>query len=269
MNDFEMPEGIRPRRKGPIVAELRRREAAFKESALDRWLASVPHAHHGFTLDDIKTDRWGGKLERPEVAQVLRYVQSGGSRFMLLQGPEGVGKSTLAVTILSELVKQDGKKAKHYVVPSLLSAFSFPRDGEDPLGDASKVPFLLLDDMGAGNGEMTAHQQRSMWALIDARWSNPDLRTIITTNMSQNDQREGMGLRSWLGTAAWARVADDLTQISIKGESFRGQMNNDDYREPEPSRESRHSRARKDDLDEPKRGFQKGVAGFRNERRNV
>lgn len=262
MNENVTQEGIRPRRKGPIVAELRRREEAYKENALERWINSVPHAHHGFNLDDIKTDRWGGKLDRAEVAQVLRYVQSGGTRFMLLQGPEGVGKSTLAVTIISELVKVEGKKAKHYVVPTLLSQFSFPRDGEDPLGDASKAPILLLDDMGAGNGAMSEHQQRSMWSLIDARWSNPNLRTIITTNMSQNDQREGAGMRSYLGTASWARVADDLTQITIRGESFRGRG---EFDRVEPEAPARSNRSRNDV--EPRRGFSKGTAGFRSERR--
>lgn len=267
MNDFEMPKGIRPRRNNPMIKEMKRREDAFREGALDRWLSSVPHAHHGFDVADIKEDQWGGKLGRAEVVQVMRYIQGGGTRFMLLQGPEGTGKSTLAVTLISEMVKKDGKSAKHCVVPKLLSEFSFPRDGEDPLGDASKAPFLILDDMGAGNGEMSAHQQRSMWALIDARWSNPELRTIITTNMSQNDQREGMGLRSWLGPAAWARVADDLTQITIKGESFRGRGDVDDYREPVSSgRSSRsHSSSSSDDMP---RGFTKGVAGFRNDRRN-
>jgi DNA replication protein DnaC len=267
MNDFEMPEGIRRRRNGPMIEEMRKREAAFKESALERWLNSVPKAHHGFSIDNIKKDQWGGKLDRAEVVQVMRYVQSGGSRFMLLQGPEGTGKSTLAVTIFSELVKKNGKKAKHYVVPQLLSAFSFPRDGEDPLGDASKVPFLVLDDMGAGNGEMTPHQQRSMWALIDARWSNPELRTIITTNMSQNDQREGMGLRSWLGTAAWARVADDLTQITIKGDSFRGRGEFEGAPET-VAPVGRTPRSRPETVDDAPRGFTKGVAGFRSERRN-
>lgn len=252
----EIFEGIRPRRKSPIVAELRRREVLFKESALERWLSSVPHTHHGFTLDDIKTDRWGGKLDRNEVVQVMRYVQSGGTRFMLLQGPEGVGKSTLGVTIISELVKTEGKKAKHWVAPNLLSAFSHPREGEDPLGEASKVPFLMIDDMGAANGGMTEHQQRCMWTLIDARWSNPALRTIITTNMSQNTQREGIGIRQWLGATAWARVADDLTQITIRGESFRGRGEFDDgddsYDEPV----------------EPRRGFSKGTPGFRSGRQN-
>ena len=253
MTTNEKPEGIRPRRKGPIIAELKRREALFKESALDRWLSSVPHTHHGYDLDSIKKDHWGGKLERGDVAQVLKYVASGGSRFMLLQGPEGVGKSTLAVTVFSELVKQNGKKAKHYVVPQLLSAFSHPRDKEDPLGDASKVPLLLLDDMGAGNGHMTDHQQRSMWALIDARWSNPELRTIITTNMSQNDQREGIGLRSFLGTAAWARVADDLTHITLKGESFRGRGEFDSHKEPVAPVRSSRDRDRSDSPVELKR----------------
>jgi hypothetical protein len=117
-----------------------------------------------------------------------------------------------------------------------------------------------------------------MWALIDARWSNPELRTIITTNMSQNDQREGMGLRSWLGPAAWARVADDLTQITIKGESFRGRGEFEGVREPEAP-VGRTPRSRSGAVthtapngvvyssdDEP-RGFNKGVAGFRSERR--
>lgn len=225
----EMPQGIRPRKKGPIIAELARREALHKDRALERWLSSVPHAHHGFNLeDDVREDYWGDHLNRSGVVQVMRYVKSGGTRFMLLQGPEGVGKSTLGVTIISELVKKRGLKAKHYVTPQLLASFSHPQDGEDPLRDASRVPILMLDDMGAANGGMTAHQQRSLWALIDARWSNPALRTIITTNMSQNDQREGTGLRSWLGPTAWARVADDLTQITLKGESFRGRGGFDD-----------------------------------------
>jgi len=221
-------EGIRPRRKAPIIAEMKRREALYKETALERWLSSVPQIHRGYSLEDIREERWGGRLSRNEVVQVLKYVKTGGSRFMLLQGPEGVGKSTLGVTVIAELIKKSGKPARHYVTPQLLSSFSYPRDREDPLGDASKVPYLMLDDMGAANGGMTEHQQRSLWALIDARWSNPALRTVLTTNMSQNDQREGIGLRSWLGATAWARVADDLTQVTIKGESFRGRGGYDD-----------------------------------------
>lgn len=223
----EKLERIRPRRKAPIIAELKRRDALYKEKSVDRWLNSFPAIHRGYSLDDIKHEKWGGRLNSSEVVQVLKYVASGGSRFLLLQGPEGVGKSTLGVTIISDLVHQTGHAAAHHVVPRLLASFSHPRDGEDPLRDASRVPILMLDDMGAGNGEMTPHQQRSMWALIDARWSNPELRTIITTNMSQSNQREGMGLQAWLGPPAWARVADDLTQINIRGESFRGGMDND------------------------------------------
>lgn len=223
----EKLERIRPRRKAPIIAELKRRDALYKEMAVERWLGSFPAVHRGFSLEDIRDDKWGGRLTASDVVQVLKYVKSGGSRFLLLQGPEGVGKSTLGVTIISELVRQSGKAAAHHVMPRLLASFSHPRDGEDPLRDASRVPILMLDDMGAANGGMTEHQQRSLWSLIDARWSNPDLRTIITTNMSQGNQREGVGLQSWLGPPAWARVADDLTQISVTGESFRGALSSD------------------------------------------
>lgn len=223
----EKLERIRPRRKGPIVAELKRRDALFKEKAVERWQNSFPAIHKGYSLDDIKHERWGGRLSAAEVVQVLKYVKSGGSRFLLLQGPEGTGKSTLGVTIISDLVRQTGHAATHHVVPRLLASFSHPRDGEDPLRDASRAPILMLDDMGAANSSMTDHQQRSLWSLIDARWSNPELRTIITTNMSQGNQREGVGLQSWLGPPAWARVADDLTQINVKGESFRGGMDLD------------------------------------------
>lgn len=267
MAEIVASEGIRPRKKGPIIAEMKRREALHKEKSLERWLASVPHTHHGFDVQNIK-EGWGGKLGRAEIVQVLRYIESGGSRYMLLQGPEGVGKSTLAVTVFSELVKKTGKQAKHYVVPQLLSMFSHPRDKEDPLGDASKVPYLLLDDMGAGNGGMTDHQQRSLWALIDARWSNPELRTIITTNMSQNDQREGVGLRSWLGTAAWARVADDLTQVAIRGESFRGRSGIDDEDDAPPPVERVSRERRSEPPVELKRGFSNRLSDSRRSRRD-
>lgn len=223
MGDQDTLDSIRPRRRAPIIAEMRRREEAHKEAALQRWLNSVPGVHRGFNLDDdIKQDRWGDHLGKSEVAAAVRYVHSGGTRFMLLQGPEGTGKSTLAVTLIAELIQRTGRAAKHVVAPQLLAQFSHPKDGERPLETYAKVPYLVLDDLGAGNGGMTEHQQRSMWALIDARWSDPKLRTILTTNLAVSDQREGLGLKSWLGTPAWARIADDLTQIAVRGQSFRG-----------------------------------------------
>jgi hypothetical protein len=86
----EKLERIRPRRKAPIIAELKRRDALYKEMAVERWLGSFPAVHRGFDLDSIKEDKWGGRLTPSDVFQVLKYVKSGGSRFMLLQGPEGV-----------------------------------------------------------------------------------------------------------------------------------------------------------------------------------
>lgn len=212
---------MRTRPAERAIAEQHRRTHQHRQGLLASWGASVPGEYRGRSIEDIDGG-WGGHLPRDGRVAARRYLLANGTRYLLLQGPKGVGKSTMAVTLAATLVERLGQPALFRNSLLLMASFSFRPEGEDPLKEAGEAPILVLDDLGAGNEGTTPHQQRSLWALIESRWANPSLRTIITTNMAISSNREGVGLVDWLGPSAWDRVSDDLTRIVLTGESFRG-----------------------------------------------
>lgn len=213
---------LSPRDTSLHLDEQRRQEALHKSKMYESWINQVPSQFRDFDLTAINNG-WEGRLPRGSVVQLKRWLVNTEPGFLLLQGPKGVGKSTLGVSIVSDIVQKTGSHALFKSVPSLLSEFSFRQDGYDPLKETSDVSILMLDDLGAGNEGITPHQMRSLWALIDARWGHSQYRrTIITTNMSIGNTNAGMGLAEWLGQSAWDRVSDEMTRVVMNGDSFRG-----------------------------------------------
>lgn len=213
---------ISKRNRRAIRDRLKLQEMEYHTKMVDRWKDSVPDEYVGKKIVDIESG-WHGSLDAPSKINLMKYVKAGGdSRFLVLQGATGVGKTTLAVTLATHFLESDGVIPEYRLTPTLLQDFSFGfQDGVNHLRLLSHIPLLILDDLGAGNEHMTPHQQRNMWALIDQRWSHKNLRTIITTNMATSGNREGVGMREWLGETAWDRVSHDMLRIQLKGESLR------------------------------------------------
>lgn len=222
MKQEAQTRAISPRNRGAIRDRLRLQEIEHQQKLVDRWLNNVPDEYTDRTIRDIENG-WHDHLDAPSRVNLMKYVNSGGdSRFLVLQGPTGVGKSTLAVTIATHLLEKYGTSPEYRMTPTLLQDFSYGfQDGINHLRVLSHVPLLILDDMGAGNTSMTEHQQRNMWSLIDQRWSNKGLLTIVTTNMATSGNRTGIGMREWLGETAWDRVSHDMLRIALGGDSLR------------------------------------------------
>lgn len=196
------------------------------DKMIDAWNDRIPDEYIGHTIHDIESG-WNDSLDAASKVKLMQYVNSGAdSRFLVLQGGAGVGKSTLAVTIATHLLQERGIIPEYRLTPILLQDFSFGfHDGINHLEVLSRVPLLILDDLGAGNASMSEHQQRNMWALIDQRWSNKRLKTIITTNMATTGSRSsGTGMREWLGETSWDRVSHDMLRIMLGGESMRNNI---------------------------------------------
>lgn len=200
---------------------------ASRQRAVKRFLDSAPGEYQGFGIELLTDgDRdWDGALSRSGTLQLARFIKEP-TRFLLLTGSTGTGKSSAACTIAEHLVASDGRSARFVSAMTMLSQFSFgngPMSGADVLRHYSEIPLLVLDDLGSVNEGMSDHQARSLWALIDARWSNK-LTTIITTNMAINATADGVGLADLLGPSAWDRIRDSVTIVEFDGrESFRGQ----------------------------------------------
>lgn len=209
------------RRDRGRARELLRERLADRGDALRKaWEHSVPSSYTGYTLEELlESDR----LVKGTPSRVLRFIDRP-DRFALLTGPTGVGKTTLAVSMVGRMVEDRLAHAEFRSFLRLMQDFSFRPEGTDPLREAVAAPILLLDDLGSRNEGLTPHQERTLWSLLDSRWADPDKITVLTTNMSLRAQRgEGIGLAEWMGESAWDRVTDSLTLVKFEGETLRGQ----------------------------------------------
>ena len=208
---------LRERRRRKTQQRLAEEEALHAEHLTQLWRSRVPDAFSGYTLDDdLRSSQWNGRLTKSSVRKVEKYLAQP-TEFLIFRGTEGLGKSTLASTIIEHLVSF-GYTAEYVSVPVLLNDLSFSK--EDYIRKCIRPDVLLLDDVGARVETLSDHQKKGIWAIINGRYGNSKM-TLMTTNMPLSDDVEGMGLRTWFGESAWARISEDLTFVEFTGNSFR------------------------------------------------
>lgn len=189
------------------------------------WLATVPDSYKGHSVREIRGENdddfgWNGSLDEGDVIRLERYLEEP-TKFLILRGTAGTGKTTLGATIGRALVRRKQLGGKFVNSVAMLNDFSFREEHDSPVKHFASFGVLLIDDLGAVNESLTPHQQKSLWSLIEERWSKNDKYTIITTNMALIDSKEGVGLSSWIGESGWDRISDDLTRVQMSGDSFR------------------------------------------------
>jgi len=136
--------------------------------------------------------------------------------FLTLLSPPGTGKTHLAAAAIWELCQQ-GKRC-YYLPAGRLATRARSGDRKDlqPFFDfLQQVAALVLDDVGA---EYDSEYMRSVYhGIIDARYLDPDLRTMIISNLGEKD------LTTRLGDRVIDRLVESGTGISvvIEAESVR------------------------------------------------
>lgn len=213
------------RRRERIEEAIRKSEVEYRKGLLKSWKDQTPTEYHGYNVDDdLYEDLWGDHISSGAARKIKRYLNRP-SKFMIIKGMRGLGKSTLANTLVRDMLAEGTIDTAHYrSLPTLFQEFSWRSEAEvDPVKKSSRVDMLVLDDVGAGAGgeRATDHQNRSLWSVIDSRWGNVGRYTIMTTNMSVTSTDQGLGLIEFFGPSAWDRIQDDLTMISMNGDSFR------------------------------------------------
>lgn len=151
-------------------------------------LARIParYEHCGFANFSTQIEGAGSSLERARIVAegfVEKYPSE--QRGLLLVGPVGVGKTHLAVAIISELILRKGVQCLFYDYRELLKQIRSSYDPSavvteaDVLRPVLEVPVLLLDELGA--------ERPSDWVwdtvsyIINTRY-NDRRTTIFTTN---------------------------------------------------------------------------------------
>jgi hypothetical protein len=145
-----------------------------------------------------------------------------GTRWLLLTGPVGLGKTGIAVSLLLEAMHA-GSGGLYVVTPSFLSriraTYTRVKDGEvdemDVLGSVISAPLLVLDDVG--KVALSEWGQEKLFTVINERYL-AGRRTIVTSNLDVEGERS---LEDHLWPATWDRIRGSSDIFRLTGESLR------------------------------------------------
>lgn len=182
------------------------------------------------TFEDYKIDADNKKAV--EVAKQILLGEESGAYFY---GAFGAGKTFLSVIIANEFVKK-GVNVLFYKVPFLLKDLQdamFDKDHSREsrlLKQLCEVPVLILDDLGM-SGKISTYAAGRLSMIIDARYENSKLATIITSNLSLSALQEKLDNPSDAAdsyTLDGSRIVDRLKAMCVPvkflGESRRSKI---------------------------------------------
>lgn len=151
--------------------------------------AGCPDRFKGCDMEQMQESlsRQGGKGEALECAQ--RALGSGDKHSVLLTGPNGSGKTSLATAMLTEQYKR-GHVVLWISYADLMQEIKAGYDNGEAnsrLLTAQRVPVLLIDGLGEpfrdGAGQETDHNRQRFFEVMGHR-HGASLPTYMTTNFS-------------------------------------------------------------------------------------
>ena len=138
-------------------------------------------------------------------------------RGLYLCGGVGVGKTHLAVAVMSELIRRRRVPSLFVTVPEFLDnlrgAYNDPgRDLDEWMDAVKNADFLVLDDLGAE--KPTEWVRERIFVLVNHRYRE-QLPTVFTSNTGPKD------LADQLGERTASRIIAMCDWIALEGEDYR------------------------------------------------
>ena len=190
--------------------------------------AKISADYLGKSFSDYKID-----FNNRKAVKIAKEILEGKESGAYFYGAFGTGKTFLTAIIANEFVKK-GVGVLFYKVPFMV------KDLQDAMFDKSdkfresrllkkicEVPVLILDDLGM-SGKVSTYAAGRLSMIIDARYENSKLATVITSNLSLDALQEKLDSPSDSTdafTLDGSRIADRLKEmcaiVEFGGESRR------------------------------------------------
>lgn len=177
-----------------------------------------------YVTGDSEISKWVAKREADRI--INDYVEINGQGLLFI-GPVGVGKTHLAVALLSELIERYQVRGLFYQFGALLRQI---QDSYNPVSQTSEMKVLepvfnadvlVLDELGAS--KPTDWVGDTMMQIINTRYNDKRL-TIFTTNYSDKRKNESDPtklLEDRIGVALRSRLYEMCKTVEIEGEDYR------------------------------------------------
>lgn len=177
---------------------------AHKATAESLWKrANVPPKFQNNRFDNYRLDlfpmirlKGAHRTQRESVQEALeeaeRFARGDGPPFLTLLGAPGTGKTHLAASVIHAVSER--LIASLYVPADELADKARSRERDTDFFSYTRiVPVLALDDVGAEYG--SDYMTSVFHNIIDSRYRNPGLRTLLITNLTEADLTERLGVR--------------------------------------------------------------------------
>lgn len=175
--------------------------------------ANIPAAYQNYSLYNFPEKDAPHYNACLEYALVNRLTSS-----LMLQGPFGTGKTSLAVSILKQRIQGHNEHGLFMVVPTLFAEIRAGFNQPNPpalLERVKSIPGLLvLDDLGAERA--TEWVQEQLYDILNTRMLN-GRPTLVTTNLRLSDLVDRIGERTMERVKSY-RV------IVVGGDNLRNRM---------------------------------------------
>lgn len=182
--------------------------------------AGVKEKFWSMTFDDYKPQN----ESQTKALALVKAIAEGGSRGLILCGPNGVGKTMLASLAVMAL---GGMVRKMYEIIIRIKASyksNAKEDEQQILNELSSVPLLAIDEVGRQFGSESERNWLSY--VIDERYERR-LPTILISNLklmrdcSDKEREIGSYLERYLGADSVSRLCECADIVSLEGKDFR------------------------------------------------